>query len=264
MSFKDILLYLDDSPHCERRIDVALSVAQAQGARVNGLSIVTHGYYQPRYLRAEEKVAAAAALLMAKARNAAVPCGCRRIESSAVGVGKSELMIKGAHCSDVVIVSQESPRVARTAAIVEPLVVRSGRPVLIVPVAGSFPTIGRRVLVAWKNGREAARALHDALPILRQAEQVTLLTIASEEESHQHYGENIREHLGQHTLQARTELFPVTSATLADTLLNRVSEGGYDLLVMGAYSPGARRGSGLGQVAGQILREMTVPVLMSH
>jgi nucleotide-binding universal stress UspA family protein len=57
---------------------------------------------------------------------------------------------------------------------------------------------------------------------------------------------------------------PVTSATLADNLLNHACEGGYDLLVMGAFQPGARRGSQMGAVAGQILREMTIPVLMSH
>jgi nucleotide-binding universal stress UspA family protein len=59
-------------------------------------------------------------------------------------------------------------------------------------------------------------------------------------------------------------LLPVTTATLADNLLNRACEGGYDLLVMGAYQPGARRGSQFGSVAGQILREMTIPVLLAH
>ena len=46
--------------------------------------------------------------------------------------------------------------------------------------------------------------------------------------------------------------------------MNYACEGGYDLLVMGAYRPGSRRSSQLGTVAGQILREMTIPVLMSH
>jgi nucleotide-binding universal stress UspA family protein len=264
MSIKDILLYLDDSPACERRIDTALSLAQRQGARVTGLSVVTYGYYQPHYLRADEKLAAAGALLEAKAGAAGVEARYRSIESNVVGVGTRELLIRSSHCSDLVVVGQESRRTSGDAAVSEHLVTGAGRPVLIVPAAGVFPAVGRRVLVAWKNGREAARALHDALPILQRAEQVTLLSVVSGDESSQSQWEAIQEHLQRHDIEARTELQPVTSATLADSLLNHVCEGGYDLLVMGAYQPESRRGVQLGAAARQILREMTIPVLMSH
>ena len=264
MTIKDILLYLDDSPACERRIDVALSLAQSQGAAVTGLSIVTFGYYQPHYLRTEEKIEAAGALLKAKAQAAGVTASHRSIESNVVGVIARELLIRAAHCCDLVVVGQESRRVNRAAAVVEHLITGGGRPVLVVPVAGSFPTIGTHVLVAWKNGREAARTLHDALPILQRAEQVTLLTVASGEESSQHQQEEIQEHLQHHGIQFRSEMQPLTSSTLADNLLNHACEGGYDLLVMGAYCPASRRGALLGKVANQILREMTIPVLMSH
>jgi len=264
MGIKDILLHLDDSPACERRIDVALNLARGHGARVTGLSVVTYAYYQPHYLHTEEKIAAAEALLQAQAKIAVVDSRCRRIESSVVGVGTRELLISASHSSDLIVVSQESRRTMRTSAIVEHLITGSGRPVLVVPAAGVFPAVGTRVLVAWKNGREAARALHDALPILHSAEQVTLLTVASGEDSGLEQWNVIQEHLLSHGIQSRAEQMPVTTATLADNLLNQACEGGYDLLVMGAYQPGSRRGSQLGAVAGQILREMTIPVLMSH
>lgn len=264
MSIKDILLYLDDSPACERRIDSALSLAQRQCARVTGLSVVTYGYYQPHYLRADEKLAAAGALLEAKAGTAGVEACHRSIESNVVGVGTRELLIRSSHCSDLIVVGQESRRLARDAAVVEHLVTGAGRPVLIIPAAGAFPAVGNRVLVAWKNGREAARALHDALPILQRAEQVTLLSVVSGDEPCQDQWEEVQEHLKSHDIHPRTEVRPVTSATLADTLLNHASEGGYDLLVMGAYQPESRRGLQLGAAARQILREMTIPVLMSH
>jgi nucleotide-binding universal stress UspA family protein len=264
MSIKDILLHLDDSPACERRMDVALTLAQAHGARVTGLSIVTYGYYQPHYQHTEEKIAAAGALLGVKAEAAGVEAGCRSIESSVVGVGVRELLVRASHCSDLIVVGQESRRTARASSLVEPLVTGGGRPVLIVPTAGAFSTVGSRVLVAWKNGREAARVLHDAMPILQQAEQVTLLAVASGEESSQYSWEVIQEHLQRHGIVARSEIQPVTSASLADSLLNQSCEGGYDLLVMGAYYQGSRGGSHFGKVAAQILREMTIPVLMSH
>jgi nucleotide-binding universal stress UspA family protein len=264
MSIKDILLHLDDSPACERRIDVALALAQAHGARVTGLSIVTYEYYQPHYQHTEEKIAAACALLGVKAEAAGVEAGCRSIESSVVGVGVRELLIRASHCSDLIVVGQESRRTTPASSLVEPLVTGGGRPVLVVPSAGAFSSVGTRVLVAWKNGREAARALHDSMTILQQAEHVTLLAVASGEESSQYSWEGIREHLQRHGIQVRAELYPVTSATLADSLLNQSCEGGYDLLVMGAYYQGPRGGSHFGKVAAQILREMTIPVLMSH
>lgn len=264
MSIKDILLHLDDSPACERRIDVALNLARQHGARVTGLSVVTYGYYQPHYLHSEEKVAVADALLQTKAQAAGVSAISRCIESSVVGVGMRELLIRASHCSDLVIVGQESRRTTRSSAVIEHLVTGAGRPVLVVPASGVFATVGTHVLVAWKNGREAARALHDALPILQRAEQVTLLTVASGDESSQEQWDLIQEHLQSHGIQTRSELLPVTTATLADNLLNHSCEGGFDLLVMGAYQPGSRRGSQLGAGAGQILREMTIPVLMSH
>src|SRR6185369_14629694 len=251
MSIKDILIYLDDSSACERIIDVAMNLAQKQGAQVTGLSIMTYGYYQPHYLHTEENMAAAGALLETRAQAAGVVASRRIVESNVVGVGTRELLIRSSHCSDLVVVGQEARRAARVDAVVEHLVIGGGRPVLIVPAAGAFTSVGTRVLVAWKNGREAARALHDALPILQQAEQVTLLTVASEDESYQDQWEGIQEHLQSHGIKARLEQQPITSASLADTLLNRSCDGGYDLLVMGAYYQGFRRGPRLGKAAGQ-------------
>jgi nucleotide-binding universal stress UspA family protein len=264
MSIKDILLHLDSSSACEQRIEAALALAQGQGARVTGLSLVTFDYYQPHYLHTEESVATVGALLSAKAAAAGIEARHRCIESRVAGVGVRELLVSAAHCSDLVVVGQKLRRTARADGFIENLVAGGGRPVLIIPAAGTFKAVGTHVLVAWRNGREAARALHDAVPILQRAEQVTLLAVSSAEESGQDQWEEVLDHLRSHGIEARLERQPVTSASLAESLLNRACDGGYDLLVMGAHSPGLRRGSRLGTVAGQILREMTIPVLMSH
>lgn len=264
MSIIDMLLYLDNSSACEQRIDAAVLLAKQQGARLTGLSLVTFDYYQPHYLHTEENIAAVAALLTAKSAAAGITSRHRCIESRVAGVGVRELLVSASHCSDLVVVGQESRRTTRADGFIEHLVAGGGRPVLIIPAAGTFSTVGTHVLVAWRNGREAARALHDALPILKRAEQVTLLVVSSGEEAGQDRWEDVLEHLQSHNILARLERQPVTSATLADSLLNRACDGGYDLLVMGAHSPGLRRGSQPGAVARQIFREMTIPVLMSH
>jgi hypothetical protein len=55
-----------------------------------------------------------------------------------------------------------------------------GRPVLVVPRYGTFATVGERVLIAWNGSREATRAVHDALPLLKLAKAVTVLPIDPE------------------------------------------------------------------------------------
>ena len=57
------------------------------------------------------------------------------------------------------------------------VMIDAGRPVLIVPYAGSFERVGRRVLIAWDGTREANRALHDALPLIGGAEAVTVMHV---------------------------------------------------------------------------------------
>ena len=52
---------------------------------------------------------------------------------------------------------------------------------LVVPYAGQFAALGRRVLVAWDGTREAARAVHDAMPLLGRAEPVTVMTVRARE-----------------------------------------------------------------------------------
>ena len=84
--------------------------------------------------------------------------------------------------ADLVIYPQNSAEYRLPAGFApEDLVVAAGRPVLVVPYAGEFAALGRRVLVAWDGSREAARAAHDALPLLQKAELVTLLTVSERE-----------------------------------------------------------------------------------
>src|SRR5205823_3535872 len=74
---------------------------------------------------------------------------------------------------DLVVVGQPNPDNALENAFgLRPaeIVLGSGRPVLVVPYAGNFAGLGKRVLVGWNRRREAVRALHDALPLLERAE----------------------------------------------------------------------------------------------
>ncbi|SMF27704.1 Nucleotide-binding universal stress protein, UspA family [Tistlia consotensis] len=164
---------------------------------------------------------------------------------------------------------------------------------LVLPYAGNFTEIGRRVMVAWNGSRESARAVHDALPFLIGAEKVVLYGIDRPGAPHSS-ATGIYAHLSRHgvavstegtVVQAETEAVGASLSTVgdfgfsghgevrhvpaqaiseADALLAALSDHVIDLLVMGAYGHSRLREIVLGGVTHELLRQMTAPVLMSH
>ena len=121
--------------------------------------------------------------------------------------------------------------------------------------------------MTWKAGRESIRALNDAIPILKLAQHVEILTVYGPEtngEGSRNLSAEICNHLARHGVIAKARRLLAGDASLGDVFLNRVCDEGFDLLVMGAYAHGQNGKLELGPVARQLLREMTVPVLMSH
>ncbi len=149
--------------------------------------------------------------------------------------------------------------------IAEDVVLSSGRPALVVPYIGAAKTIGERVMVAWDASREAARAVHDALPVLERAKSAVVLVINPHRGNHgAEPGADIALHLARHGVEVEAQHLEVNDLSVADALLSRLADNGIDLLVMGAYGHSRLRELVLGGVTRQIFQEMTVPVLMSH
>ena len=266
MAFAEILLHMDQTRSCAARLAVAIALAKRFDARLTGLYVLTHQYYQPRHGKAEAEEAAVRRIFVEQTEQAGIEAQWQYIDWSVIGVGTAEIINNHAHYTDLVIVGQALPGES-PADLPERVVLGAGRPVLIVPYAGVFPTLGERILVAWKAGREATRAVNDALPLLKKAQRVEVLAINSSET----YGDDseslcadICQHLQRHGVKASPDRMVVSNMPVADALLNRSCEEGYDLLVMGAYAHTPQGKMTLGAVAGQLLRQMTVPLLMSH
>jgi nucleotide-binding universal stress UspA family protein len=147
------------------------------------------------------------------------------------------------------------------------VMIHSGRPVLIVPYAGTFERAGRRVLVAWDGTREANRALHDALPLIGAAEAVTVMHVGAQQadlDRDRPWLERIVRHLARHGIKAQPEESPRGDIPISDALLSRAADFSADMIVAGAYHHSHLRESLLGGVSRDLLDHMTVPVLMSH
>ena len=176
-----------------------------------------------------------------------------------------------ARLADLVVAGQDNPDDPESFVaeqFVENLVMSSGRPVLVVPYAGQFQSIASHVVLAWDGSREATRALHDALPFLTRAKQVTVLTInASENEPlpTRIPGSDIATIVSRYGAHVATRVVEdIADMRTGETLLSAVADLGADLLVMGCYAHSRWRELVLGGATRSILKSMTVPVLMSH
>jgi nucleotide-binding universal stress UspA family protein len=165
---------------------------------------------------------------------------------------------------DLTILGQGNPDQERSSEIVESTLFGSGRPILIVPYIFKEPGRLKTAVVGWDGGNTAARALADALPLLARAQNVQIVTVAdrADETVRRSHLELIR-HLARHGMEAEARtLFSVGDP--ANTLLSHAADSSADLLVMGGYGHSRMRELILGGVTRDILRSMTVPVLMSH
>lgn len=181
--------------------------------------------------------------------------------------GEQDEVIELAKTTDLTITGQISPDARSIGCRPEDIALGAARPVLVVPYAGAFDTVGRRALVAWDGTREAVRAVNDALPLLGDAEVVKVIFVRAHEadlDRRRLSLDRVLRHLQRHGIAADAEETPQGSAPISDILLSRAADNAADLIVAGVYHHSPLRESLIGGVSRDILEHMTVPVLMSH
>jgi nucleotide-binding universal stress UspA family protein len=269
MPIKEILVHMDNSHHCGVLLDVAIGIACRFQARLTGLHVISHPHYKPQLTSVEAASEELGECFRRRAAEAGISADWRCVESAVSGVSVAELVNFHALYKDLVIVGQadhSSDSDSVEYDLPERVVLGAGRPVLIIPYAGTFRTVGEQVMIAWKAGRESTRALHDSLPFLLTAREVCVLSVVPPGEADSGDKEPCAEicaHLASHGIRAEAEEAVGVNIPVGDVLLNHSWEKGCDLLVMGAYTHSAR-GFVLGSHAKDILRHMTLPVLMAH
>ncbi|MGI9385301.1 MAG: universal stress protein [Methyloligellaceae bacterium] len=139
----------------------------------------------------------------------------------------------------------------------------SGRPVLVAPSKPVPRNFGERVVIAWKEGSEAARGVAAAMPFIERAREVWLVTVGGGEEAHLS-GRRMRKYLELHAPQVMLELLQRDGDSVGELLVRKAAEQEGTILVMGAYSHWRWRERIFGGVTESMLREAEVPVLMAH
>jgi len=265
MQLKNLLVLMDTLPHAADRLDLAIGIAKQHGAGIVGLNVATHHLLPAARSQDSDLGAQLNELFLQKTGEAGVRATWLGVDSKLRG-GVAEVINHYATFADLVVLGQtEYGSKERRAEdhLPERVVLGSGKPVLIVPYTGVFPSLGERVLVAWKTGRESSRALADALPLLKKAGSAHIFEV-NPTQGELTDMESLCAYLEGHGVQAGIETSAITELRVGDVLLNRVADEGSDLLVMGAYVDLHFGSYALGEVAKHVRRHMTVPVLMSH
>ena len=279
MSYKTILVHVDQSPHAPARCALAVNLAAAEEAHLVGCALtgITAEYYRNMNMTYggplnqdhlnELKRDAELALdrFEQQARTAGISYE-RRCSNDEADVG----LVQQARFADLVVLSQTDPALtgpSMLGQLPEHLALHGGRPVLLVPYAGAFHHLDRHALVAWDGSRAATRAVTDALPLLRNSAKVTLAMFerARDGQLAELPGTDIAPYLARHGVRLEVvQQFTHAGYDVGAALLSLAADQSADLLVMGAYGHQRWREILLGGVTRRVLQSMTVPVLMAH
>jgi nucleotide-binding universal stress UspA family protein len=166
---------------------------------------------------------------------------------------------------DLSIVAQAAPDDDLPESLaIEAALFDSGRPVLVVPYIHTTGIKLDRVMVCWDGSRSAARAVGDALPLLKRTRQIDVVTIEQKEQHTELRGAQIADHLARHKLTVELKSIVAPDSDVANVILSQAADSDTDLLVMGGSGHTRVREFILGGATRGILQTMTVPVLMSH
>jgi nucleotide-binding universal stress UspA family protein len=272
---KDLIVHVDNSASCATRIGLAARLAKPFDAHLIGVYAQNPTFmplgeeslqsleavavaapesmeYDPQIVRSEEKAAERAFRTIISKHK--IVAQWRTMVGAA-----ADVVVAFSRFTDMVLVGQTAPAGEDLAGEVA---LRSGRPVLVIPDAGSAPRSIESVLVAWDASREAARALHDALPLLQRATQVTVLSVGPAEKELP--GIDIGEHLKRHGIQARFVQANDAELNAGPAVLAQANELACDLIVMGAYGHSKLRERVLGGTTYYVLKHMITPLLLAH
>jgi nucleotide-binding universal stress UspA family protein len=177
-----------------------------------------------------------------------------------------EVMISRARFADLAVIGQPSPDESDAVTdfdLPAELVMELGRPVLVVPNKGEFTDVGKRVLVARAGTRESRRAATDGLALLEPGSKLTVLMVNPKPANAANEAD-MKAWYARHGLDVEIRVVRSHEKEVGDVLRAIAAEIGADLIVMGAYGRSRLRELILGGATHSMLKNMPVPVLMSH
>ena len=278
--FKNLLVHIPTERSPRPVIEGSVSLALACGAHLDAFSVgyetitsvplVAEGgaavaaIFEVEGQRATERAEAALGVFEVEARNAGISYSSRAL----VAMPADAASIAGAMARlyDLTIALQpEFDRETFDSTLSQEILFQAGGPVLFIPYTFRGAFAAKRIGICWDGSRLAARALRDAMPLIRQADALTIITIKNGKTPPiESSSEHLIRHLARAGLPAKIVLFAADRSDIQPGLLSIAADESLDLLVMGGYGHSRLQEIVLGGVTREMLRAMTVPTLMSH
>jgi nucleotide-binding universal stress UspA family protein len=283
MSYKDLLVHVDDSKSMPARLAASTALARTFDAHLTGLYVApilqvptfVQAQMPPEVIEIQQQHAVEAEAAAKAAFNKAVAdAGWEdRAEWRTAHGNLADAVDLHARYADLTVLGQADPDIDAADALALPgdVALSCGRPILCIPYIGAKPEVGKRVLIAWNASRESTRAVNDAMPFLSQAETVEVLVVNPQDwtwlhpERHgEEPGADIALHLARHGVKVAAAHTVTRDIGVGDAVLSHAADQSFDLLVMGAYGRSRLREVVLGGATEHLMHHMTIPVLLSH
>jgi nucleotide-binding universal stress UspA family protein len=274
---KDIIVNLSVTKEGSVVGKYAVSVAAALEAHLTGVAFIYDpvvpisgaGYIPAEVIeiqREDNETAADAAIKSFTAATDQAGISAEPLITNASLAGAGDHFARMARRFDLAIVGQAEPEISSMEQIIgETTLFESGRPMIMVPYIQKAPFKTDNVMICWDGSRTAARAVADAIPIIRKSGRVEIVIVASDRGKQDEIeGADIGQHLARHGLKVDVHRISGGNIDVGDALLSHAADSGADFMVMGGYGHSRLREFVLGGVTRSIFGSMTLPVLLSH
>ncbi len=279
MSYKTVLVHVDETSRSNFRIKIAAEIAMLDGAHLIGTAVtgVSRFIYQDGNISASDpNLTIHLNFLRERAEKATTnfnktvsELGLSSYESAIANDEAGGGIGLQARYSDLVVLGQtnrDEPSPSVLPDFPEYIVMNAGRPVLIIPYTSDVTTVAKRPLISWDASRESTRAVTDAIPLLKRADivQVAIFNSKAQPDAHgEQPGADIALFLARHGVKVEVSVHK-TSTDIGNALLSLSHDLDSDMIVMGGYGHSRLREMIMGGVTRTVLESMTVPVFMSH
>ncbi len=176
---------------------------------------------------------------------------------------EEQLLAERARLADLTVIGQEGREAGESSLVLESLLFDSGRPVLLAPEDG-LAVLPKRVAVAWNGSAMASRAVALSLPILKQAEEVIVISGEGSDAPTAAQPSAMASYLEQHGIKTATWRYQPDDWPVARSLVEETRKSGAGLLVMGAYGHSRMRELLLGGATRAAIKAHDLAVLMVH
>jgi nucleotide-binding universal stress UspA family protein len=256
MPLATLMVYFDASPNAQARARLAVDLAGRFQASLIGIAA-------PPYLPAvAASVTDALAEAERKFRDAAQPI--KDVEWRGGAVWASILVPQQARAADLVIVGPApDPHDLSFSHHPGAIILRAGRPVVFVP-EGVDKLAARRIVVAWKDSRESRRATRDALPFLRDAQEVMIAEVGEQAVEGRTSIDDVADYLSRHKVTVKAKVYLQPERSVAEEILRFSREQGSDLIVAGGYGHSLLGEWVFGGVTRDLLAKTTICCLFSN